>query len=147
MTANERAARWRANNPEKVIEVRKRFQEKMRLAGASTYFPEKRKAYRDAALSALGGVCCECGFDDWRILHIDHVNGDGAEHRRKLSSGYAYYREIIADESGRFQLLCPNCHALKTLEEGKTIGRPRRKKYMTRNPKPVKITLPGVEEE
>lgn len=69
---------------------------------------------RSAAVEALGGdVCNYCGLDDARVLQIDHVNDDGYLERRELDQR-EIYRKIV-QEPERYQMLCANCHVLKTL--------------------------------
>jgi len=55
----------------------------------------------------------KCGCEDTRILEIDHIYGDGhVDHKR----GYTTARKVVSGETDitRLQLLCPNCHTLKT---------------------------------
>jgi len=49
---------------------------------------------RDEAIRILGGKCSRCGFDDFRALQIDHINGDGAEERRVISQ-WKVYKKIM----------------------------------------------------
>lgn len=74
----------------------------------------KRK-WRDLAFEILGKSCIQCGLSDTRILHIDHVNGDGHVDRKKGIRGYKMWYQQIEQDPDRFQVLCPNCHAYKTL--------------------------------
>lgn len=64
----------------------------------------------------LGGRCCQCGFDDWRALQVDHVNGGGRAHRQR-NGGWSYWisilRAVLAN-TGEYQLLCANCHMIKS---------------------------------
>lgn len=65
----------------------------------------------------LGGECVHCGLTDREVLCVDHVNNDGAEHRRSVPGQIALMREVVADAaSGRFQVLCHNCNMLKSRE-------------------------------
>lgn len=72
---------------------------------------------RAAALDHLGDKCATCGYcADPRALQIDHVNGGG---RRSILSGErngVMYRAVVNDTTGRFQLLCANCNAIKRNE-------------------------------
>ena len=78
------------------------------------------------AIMALGGECVVCGYDDDRALHIDHVYGDGKLERKGNRGGQASYRRAIAGAaSGRYQILCANCHDLKSHANGER-GRPRK---------------------
>jgi hypothetical protein len=71
---------------------------------------------RLALLEKLGGRCAGCGFSDHRALQIDHINSDGAAHR-KASKGGRYRRELSAAAGESVQVLCANCHAIKTYED------------------------------
>ncbi len=77
---------------------------------------------RAEAVDRLGGKCCRCGNDDARVLQIDHVFNDGARERRPsgprtcVASRVGLFIRIRDDEEGRYQLLCANCHSIKTWE-------------------------------
>jgi len=91
----------------------------------ASYQKDRRNILRNKILVALGCVCVRCGFTDVRALQVDHVNGDGAGHRRQL--GYnAHYSKILREiESGssRYQLLCANCNWIKRHEKGEHTKR------------------------
>jgi hypothetical protein len=71
---------------------------------------------RQEIIQLLGGRCVRCGFEDVRALQVDHRYGDGADERRDYS-GAAYYRHILRSlHTGRYQLLCANCNAIKRVE-------------------------------
>jgi hypothetical protein len=85
----------------------------------------KAKKYRDKYRSDLklevlshysnNTICCAfCGYSDIRALSIDHVEGNGCEHRRKDKSAYAIYNWLKQNNfpSG-FQVLCMNCQFIK----------------------------------
>ena len=86
---------------------------------------DHRGRYRQrkiATLRALGGRCVRCANDDPRVLQFDHINNDGYLDKRK---GYRtpYYRaaqllraEGLDAAKAVFQLLCANCHMIKTSE-------------------------------
>jgi 5-methylcytosine-specific restriction endonuclease McrA len=83
---------------------------------------QKKTAYyqrKQKAIALLGGKCCRCGCDDTRCLEIDHiipVRGDRSIYGDKL------YRNIISGGSTKnLQVLCANCHAIKTYEDGNGI--------------------------
>ncbi len=71
--------------------------------------------------AAYGGCSCACcGESELRFLTIDHVNNDGAEHRRQLFGtskqigGSRLYR--VLKKQGfppGFQVLCFNCNVAK----------------------------------
>lgn len=71
-----------------------------------------------AAVAVYGGCCARCGSTD--RLEFDHVNGDGAEHRKREHNQLMLRR--IARTSARLpdvelQLLCHAHHWEKTLAE------------------------------
>jgi len=72
-----------------------------------------RNSVRDVVYNAYGGYRCNCcGEDERRFLSIDHVNNDGAAHRRAHghTTGEKMHRWLIREgfPSG-FQVLCMNC--------------------------------------
>jgi hypothetical protein len=59
-----------------------------------------------------GSVCACCGESEPKFLQIDHVNGDGAEHRRKVGKMVASW--IVRNNfPPDFQILCANCNWAK----------------------------------
>ena len=89
---------------------------------AKTY-REKYALLRRAALAHLGGKCKVCGFSDARALQIDHVVGGNGWKRNR---NYTYYREVITDTSGQFQLLCANHNWIKAHKQGEVTRSQRR---------------------
>jgi hypothetical protein len=67
--------------------------------------------------------CVRCGFSDIRALSIDHVNGDGAKHRKevfgngRIGTGFRFYYWLKNNcyPTG-FQVLCMNCQFIKRTE-------------------------------
>jgi len=65
--------------------------------------------------------CVICGEDRLPCLSIDHINGDGAKHRRELfgsntsSRTYSWLKKNDYPEG--FQTLCMNCQWVKKFEE------------------------------
>lgn len=74
-----------------------------------------RDRTRDALFAAYGGyVCACCGETERQFLTLDHVNNDGAAHRRALG-GQCGMRHVYADLKRRgfppgYQVLCFNCN-------------------------------------
>jgi hypothetical protein len=119
--------RWVLKNPDKVIAARlnrkpiKRKQKK-------EYFRDEFRRLRKKALSILGGKCIICGIEDKRVLQVDHINRteQGVSvilmrrkpGGRRTSNNTQFYRNIIKGKIGsdEVQLLCANCHAIKTWE-------------------------------
>lgn len=74
-------------------------------------------------------ICKKCDFADPRALCIDHIKGDGAEHRREIGRGIAVYTWLERNGYPEgFQVLCLNCNHLKAYDEGEFTShkKPRR---------------------
>ena len=68
-------------------------------------------------IEKYGGQCSRCGFSDIRALQIDHVNGGGCQEiKRHTLSGY--YKKVMDNKNGKYQLLCANCNWIKRYENG-----------------------------
>jgi hypothetical protein len=66
------------------------------------------------------GTCRWCGQGDQDVLTIDHMNNDGAAHRREFGgkhfTGRNIYRWIVQnDYPPGFQVLCCNCNTKKEI--------------------------------
>jgi len=79
---------------------------------------------KDIVYNAYGGYrcnCLHCHETNPKFLTLDHVNNDGAEHRKLLSdrSGGTLYRWIIKNNfPPMFQILCYNCNCGKNVNGG-----------------------------
>lgn len=75
---------------------------------------------RVVLIQSLGGCCVKCGYtEDIRALQLDHINGDGYKDRRekgKCGKVYRYYVKNIDEAKEVLQVLCANCHAIKSIE-------------------------------
>lgn len=74
-----------------------------------------RLKLREKIIKKYGGKCIKCNFSDSRVLQIDHINGGGQKEFRLLGSG-KYYKNILKDTTGKYQLLCANCNSIKKYE-------------------------------
>lgn len=75
--------------------------------------------YKVLVFNHYGTKCIGCGMSDLRCLSIDHINGDGNVHRRKLKSqgGSMFYRWIVRQGFPNWlQVLCMNCQFIKRHE-------------------------------
>jgi hypothetical protein len=98
----------------------------------------KVQAQRRTLLKKLGGKCASpgccwlesddtLGCRDLRVLQIDHINGDGAQDRLKSGGkGIKVLRRALKDTTGRYQILCPNCNTIKSLENHEYVPLPLR---------------------
>lgn len=77
---------------------------------------EQKRRYRlrvvHETFAAYGGpICVCCGETEISFLTLDHINGDGAEHRRSI--GRARFYELLKKQGypndKPLQVLCWNC--------------------------------------
>jgi hypothetical protein len=68
---------------------------------------------REKVISHYGKKCKCCGETEMKFLTIDHINNDGAEHKRSIG-GVDLYNWIIKNNfPDTFQVLCWNCNCAK----------------------------------
>jgi len=106
---------YELNNKEKIRDYKRNY----RLEHLDMYAEKERIATRQLrqnALDVLGNQCCRCGFDNWKALQIDHVNGGGHQERKKLGE-YKMYKRVL-QFSEDYQLLCANCNWIKRVDNG-----------------------------
>lgn len=97
---NEDVRRYRKKYPERVKESQKKTSDKLRIQ----------------ALTAYGGICACCGFDDLTrkihgvtFLSIDHIAGGGRKHAKTLKTNmYQWLRQQNYPEG--FRVLCRGCN-------------------------------------
>ena len=101
--AAARTAEWRAKNRERALEAQRKVNA-----------DRKRRVYE-----AYGGFKCACcGETEEAFLSIDHVNNDGAEHRRQVDRRGLYkWLEKQGFPPG-YQVLCMNCNFGKARSGG-----------------------------
>ncbi len=86
-------------------------------------------ALKANVFQAYGGSCACCGESQSDFLAIDHVENNGADHRRELAgkryksmTGVHMYRWLKKNEfPDGFQVLCHNCNFSKHLNGGKCV--------------------------
>jgi hypothetical protein len=76
-----------------------------------------RKRLRQRAIAVMGRCCARCGFDDARALQFDHRvplrrNSNGMS--TKAHTADKTYRAVLDGDHATYELLCANCHAIKT---------------------------------
>jgi hypothetical protein len=69
----------------------------------------RRTKYRRQVLFILGDKCICCGEANLEFLSVDHIHGDGANHRKKNSDiWYSILKEGCPPD--RYRILCHNCN-------------------------------------
>lgn len=78
----------------------------------------RRLRAKERAIAQYGGFCACCGETELTFLTIDHVNNDGAEHRREIGSGGStiYWWLSARDWPPGYQVLCMNCNLGRQLK-------------------------------
>lgn len=111
---------WIANNRERYNEAKAEYRFKLKVAAINHY--------SNGAMS-----CARCGFSaDLDALCLDHINDDGAIHRKQLNisnrsvtSGTTIYERLKAvGWMDGLQVLCANCNMVKELrrKRGRTAA-------------------------
>lgn len=70
----------------------------------------RRAADRELVLWHYGARCACCGEAELIFLTVDHVNDDGAAHRRHVQPGRLHRWIIRNGFPEAFQILCYNCN-------------------------------------
>lgn len=90
---------------------------------ARIYAQRCAKRLKFQIFEKLGNVCRRCGYEDWRALQIDHVNGGGCAERKALNScNIKYYQHVLSKDCIGYQLLCANCNWIKVRENEEYRG-------------------------
>lgn len=113
---NKKTAQWAADNPERYREQHNDWlvnnREKTRV-----YVQRYTRQAKQEVFDHYGHRCNRCGHVDEDVLIVDHVNNDGAAHRKVVRNAYSFYKSIKdAGFPTTFQILCRNCNWKKHLD-------------------------------
>ena len=107
---------WQASNRER-IKASRRDYEARNQERITSYQHKRRTDDNRELLELLGNECKCCGEAYLPALAVDHVNGDGAEHKKELryNPSHSYFlKHLKAGTLKRpIQLLCHNCNIAK----------------------------------
>lgn len=103
---------WRARNREKVRLAQQLYDRNHRVEKRAYYktYAAKLKA---AAFQAYGGpICVCCNETHVQFLSMDHINGGGNVHRRKIGLKASHPYKWLKDNGYPlgFRVLCMNCN-------------------------------------
>ena len=104
---------WRLKNPQKTSEYLKKYRERHPGRGNRQVKEYKLRARLEVLAHYSNGNmnCACCGESNVEFLGIDHINGNGAEERRKVGGGnniYTYLRTRGLPLG--YRVLCHNCN-------------------------------------
>lgn len=72
---------------------------------------EYRQRVKGKVFDHYGRVCVCCGDTHQEFLTIDHTNGGGNIHRKKVGSGSTFYAWLVRNKfPEEFRTLCYNCN-------------------------------------
>ena len=101
---------------DKASKIQKKF-----ISQNKDYNKQYRDETRVEVLSHYGNRCVCCNESEPKFLALDHMNNDGAAHRREISSNghpvssYQMYLWIKKNNyPDNFQILCHNCNMAKS---------------------------------
>jgi hypothetical protein len=85
----------------------------------------------DAINKYSGGqlTCIKCGCNNMETLSIDHVNGDGAQHKRERGMDNLYLWLRNNNYPIGYQCICMNCQYIKRSENNEHT-KPKKKEVM-----------------
>lgn len=79
---------------------------------------DRHQKIKQEVVDHYGGFCVCCGESNLAFLTIDHVNNDGADHRREIGKGglHGWLRRNGYPEG--YQVLCWNCNSGRQINGG-----------------------------
>lgn len=115
----QRASEWNRNNPEKRRQIQRTNRHRAAQQNGKGLYAMAKDRIKEKVLDLLGRQSAWCGFDDERVLQLDHVNGGGNKERKELRCQYSVYRRVL-DYPSEYQILCANCNWIKRDENKET---------------------------
>lgn len=72
----------------------------------------RRNKRRDQVFNHYGAFCSCCSESEKNFLSIDHIDGNGNEHRKKINKAGSTFFKWLVDNNfpPEFQTLCMNCN-------------------------------------
>lgn len=85
----------------------------------ASFYKKYHKKLRNTCLDHYGHECACCGETIDQFLTFDHINNDGAKHRKEVGKGNYLYRWLIDNKfPNTFQVLCFNCNSGRQVNGG-----------------------------
>ena len=89
---------------------------KAHLAERNEYNRLYRRKLKSEVLREYGGRCACCKEHRLPFLVVDHINGGGTRHMRKVGLGFAFYRWLKKrgfPMKDKLRVLCANCNTAR----------------------------------
>lgn len=99
-------------NREAMLEKKRLCYQRRRQSVSEQYFSDKEAAIN--VYTNGEATCRRCGQGDIDVLCLDHINDDGAEHRRSVGKSIYSWAQRN-DYPPIFQVLCYNCNMKKEM--------------------------------
>ena len=118
----EYARQYYQSHKREIIEHNKAYNRLHKVVRTEHYW-EYRAQLKLKILTHYGDgkcACVLCGFDDIRALSIDHINGNGTQHRKAegISGGRQFYVWLKKNSLPEgYQTLCMNCQYIERSQE------------------------------
>ena len=109
-----KAQTYRRKYPKKMADLKRKYHESLKTAVMNVYTNGEQ-------------TCRMCGQGDLDVLTVDHINNDGAKHRRGLKphqhGGSGLYVTLMREgyPSG-FRVLCANCNLKKEVVRRREVS-------------------------
>lgn len=79
---------------------------------------KRRKKIKQIVVEHYGGECACCGEKEVAFLTVDHINNDGAEHRKEVKHTRMYVWLRQNGYPPGYQILCWNCNCGRAINGG-----------------------------
>jgi len=87
------------------------------MEDAAKRYRKKLAQVKKRLVEMFGGKCSRCPVSDFRVLDFDHINPKTKRFNLCIGSMHRPWAELVT-EARKCQLLCANCHRIKTIENG-----------------------------
>lgn len=84
----------------------------VRRLKSRTYWAKYQRDLQDRVIEMYGNCCACCGETINEFLEIDHINNDGAQHRKTINRT-RFLHWLLKERRDGFQILCSNCNMAK----------------------------------
>lgn len=100
---------------------------------------ENKRSLKEGVFLAYGGWKCNCcGETTKEFLQIDHINGNGRQHRSQIGGGQYLCQWLKRNGfPDGFQILCANCNFGKLMNRGVCPHKQQKEAAVTPEGKPV----------